>query len=242
MRKQKEKAIERNRVSDFSREMECKVVARETSTFLQEWLRYYDGLNPEDYIYTVMWIDPVPPPSPTEIAKGMKDKDYECIAVVSRVRGGFYVREYTAKHGHDPSWTIMEFFRLANIYRPRRIFVESVAYQRTLAWLLRKAMEQQRKYYIVEEVTDKRKKYHRIVDGLSGPAANNQLFVKKEMSEFVSQYCDYPNVSHDDILESVAGCVEKLSGAQAEDAEESWDELMDEEKEMPKLVYRSRAP
>lgn len=242
LRKEKQLAIQRNQVSIFSREMECKVTARETSTFLGEWLRYYD-LDPPEHFHTIMMIDPVPPPSDAELAKGLKDKDFECLTVMTRVKNSFYVREYSFKHGHDPSWTIMEFFRLCAKYRPKRIYVESVAYQRTLAWLLRKAMEQQRKYYIIEEITDKRKKFQRIVDGLSGPAANGHLFVKKDMYDFIQQYSDYPNVSHDDILETVAVGCEKLSGATYSDAdEESWNEIVEEEENMPRLQYMRGAP
>jgi len=239
LQEEKREYIRRNQVSTFTREKECKIVARETATFLAEWLRYYD-LDPEDHFYTVMWIDPVPPPSDAELAQGLKDKDYECLTVMTRVRSNFYLREYTFKHGHDPSWTIMEFFRLCAKYRPKRIYVESVAYQRTLAWLLRKAMEQQRKYYVIEEVTDKRKKFQRIVDGLSGPAANGHVFVKNTMIDFIQQYSDYPNVSHDDILETVAGCCEKLSGygTSKEEDDEEWHVIEAEEEAMPRLTYK----
>lgn len=244
LRREKRLAIQRNQVSIFTREMECKVVARETSTFLSEWLRFFD-LDPPEYFHTIMIIDPVPPPSDAELAKGLKDKDFECITVMTRVKSDYYVREYSFKHGHDPSWTIMEFFRLCAKYRPKRIYVESVAYQRTLAWLLRQAMAQQRRYYVIEEYTDKRKKFQRIVDGLSGPAANGHLFVKKDMYDLISQYSDYPNVSHDDILETVAVGCEKLSGAafgsSSEDAEE-YEALMQEEEDMPRLTYAPGAP
>lgn len=242
LRREKELAIQRNQVSIFTREMECKVVARETSTFLNEWLRYYD-LDPPEHFHTIMLIDPVPPPSDAELAKGLKDKDFECLTVMTRVKNSFYLREYSFKHGHDPSWTITEFFRLCAKYRPKRIYVESVAYQRTLAWLLRKAMEQQRRYFIIEEITDKRKKFQRIVDGLSGPAANGHLYIKKDMYDFIQQYSDYPNVSHDDIIETVAVGCEKLSGATyGDEEEEEYEELMEQEENMPRLKYRPGAP
>jgi phage terminase large subunit-like protein len=241
LQREKQLAIQRNNVSTFSREMELKVVSRETAAFLPEWLRYYD-LEPDDHFYSIMVIDPVPPPSEAELAKGLRDKDYEVLTVVTKVRDRYYLREYSAKHGHDPSWTIAEFFRLAIKYRPRRVYVESVAYQRTLAWLLRKAMETQRQYFVVEEITDKRRKYQRIIDGLSGPCAAGKLFVKNTQSDFISQYLDYPNVGHDDIIETVAVAVEKLSGGQYQDADESWGEILQEEHEMPRLEYRNLAP
>jgi phage terminase large subunit-like protein len=245
LRKQKQYAIQRNNVSTFTREMELKIVAAENATFLPTWLQYYD-LEPDSHFYSVMVIDPVPPPSDAELAKGLKDKDFEVLTIVTRVKDRFYLREYSAKHGHDPSWTISEFFRLALKYRPRRIYVESVAYQRTLAWLLRKAMETQRQYFVVEEMVDKRRKYQRIVDGLSGPASNYKLFVKpKEHSDFIQQFLDYPSVAHDDIIETVAIAVEKLQGPQFGGNVESWSALMEgdeEEDDLPRLVNRNLAP
>lgn len=241
LRKEKESAIYRNQISIFSREKECKIVTRETSTFLPEWLRYYD-LEPEDHCYTIMVIDPVPPPSEKEIKEGLKNKDYEAITVMTRVGSNFYLREYAMKHGHDPSWTISEFFRLAIKYNPREILVESVAYQRTLAWLLRKAMEHQRRYFVINEITDKRKKFQRIVDGLSGPASNGKLYVKKTHTEFIQQFTAYPNVAHDDVIETVAvGCA-KLSGSNAMDDAESWEDIMADEKDLPQLTYNRGAP
>lgn len=241
LQQEKRNAIARNQASIFTREKECKIVSRETATFLPEWLVYYD-LDPDDKFYTIMVIDPVPPPSEAELKKGLKDKDYEVLSVLTRVGSEFFVREYSMNHGHDPGWTIMEFFRLARKYRPQRIYVESVAYQRTLAWLLRQAMAQQRQYYVIEEITDKRSKFQRIVDGLSGPASNGRVHIKKNMTEFLEQYTEYPNVSHDDVLETVAVGCEKLSGNGGADAEESWQDIMQEEHDMPRLEYARGAP
>lgn len=243
LKQERRLAVRRNKVSTFTREMECKIIARETATFLEEWLSFYEDFDPEAMPYTIMIIDPVPPPSDAELAKGLKDKDYECLTVMSKIKGRFYVREYSAKRGHEPSWTIMEFFRLAKKYRPQRIYVESVAYQRTLAWLLRKAMEQQRKYFVIEEITDKRKKFQRIVDGISGPAAEGKLYIKRNMEDFVQQFTEYPNVSHDDILETIAVGCEKLSGyASGNEVEEDWEAIQEQEKSLPRLTYNRGAP
>lgn len=57
LRKEKELAIARNQISIFSREKECRIVTRETSTFLPEWLRYYELDPEEDSGTTVIAID-----------------------------------------------------------------------------------------------------------------------------------------------------------------------------------------
>jgi len=107
-------------------------------------------------------------------------------------------------------------------------------------------MQQQRRYYVIEEMRDKRKKFNRIVDGLAGPSAEGRLYVKKDQVEFIDQFIDYsPAISHDDIIETVAVGCEKLSGyaaASVDDDENEWDMLLEEEKDLPKLTYKRGAP
>lgn len=210
LRKEKEAAIAKNRLSIFSREMECTLVTPETNAFREEWLQFYGHGEPEPKPeWFEMWvelvIDPVPPPSETQIKKGLVGKDYEAITAVGKKDGKYYLLETTFNRGHDPSWTIAEFFRMADKWRPKKVIVESVAYQRVLAWLLKKAMQTAGRFWMVEEFTDKRSKYNKILDGIKGVASNKQLFIdRKTHSEFVTQYVGYPNIPHDDVLESVA--------------------------------------
>jgi hypothetical protein len=237
LRKKKEEYIARNRLSVFIREYECKIVSPETSAFMPSWLEYYD-LAPEE-MSTVLVIDPVPPPSPTQIAKGMAKKDFEALAVVGAHKGKVFLLEYVANKGHEPDWTIAEFFRLGLKWRPRLVVVEAVAYQRTLAWLLRKAMEQRRQYFVIDEYTDQRSKYDRILDGLTDIASNGKLFVRREQIEFIQQFCEYPAVSHDDILEAVAiGC----SKVQGPGGYVSYAQILEEEKNIPALTYEGGCP
>ena len=240
LRQERLDAIARNKLSVFVREKECKLMSPETVAFLPQWLQRWSVL-PENLSH-ILIIDPVPPPSQLQLKKGLEqsDKDYETLTVVGRSpKGGLYVREISANRGHEPSWTLMEFFRLAMKYRIRKVVVESVNYQRTLAWLIRQAMQLQRVYFLVEEFTDKRSKYNRILDGISGPASQFQLFIPPDhlpegvslsqgMQLFVQQFLEYPNVSHDDALEGVAiGCM-KHQGLLATESE---DDVPDDEDE-----------
>ena len=236
LRQEKEFAIKRNKLSLFTREKECKIISPETSAFMPSWLKYYD-LTPE-HMHVAMAIDPVPPPSELQIAKGMKGKDFEALAVVGLYKGNYYLLEYSYNRGHDPTWTIAEFFRLAIKWRPRIIVVESVAYQRTLAWLLRQAMKSARRYYVIKELVDKRSKYDRIVDALSGPAFNGALHVREGQEEFIQQFTEYPDINHDDILESVSVAVKELSTSYDED----YSLIEEDEADIPALKYNRGAP
>ena len=242
VRAEKENAIRRNQLSIFIREKECRIISQETATFLPHWLNYYQLTPPRNQMSVIMIIDPVPPPSEIQIAQGLKKKDFEAITVMGRFKSDFYVLEYSAKTGHDPSWTISEFFRLSMKWRPMKTIVESVAYQRTLAWLLRTAMEKRRQYFVIFESDDKRSKYTKIVDGLSGPASNGHLYVSPTMVDFIQQFTEYPAVQHDDILETVGIGCSALQGLMYDDDADAHDMIEREEKDMKRLDYERGAP
>lgn len=219
LRREKSAYIARNKLSVWLREFECRVVSRETADFRPEWLRFYD--EAPRCAFTIMAIDPVPPPSPTEIAKGMKDKDYEVLAVIGCNAGKFYLLEYSMHRGHDPSWTSAEFLRLAVKYWPRIVAIESVAYQRTLAWILRQVMARAARYFPIREVTDKRRKRDRIIDSLNGVSSEGKLYVHNSHVDFIQQFNEYPDVSHDDVLDTVSIAIKEamLWNGDAEEAD-----------------------
>lgn len=202
LRRMKRAYIARNQLSLWTREYECKIVTPETSAFIASWLQIYDVAPPGLIVFS--GIDPVPPPSERAIAKGLAGNDYEAIASVGRLKNDFYLLDYDLQRGHDPGWTIATFFKHGIKYRPRRWIVEAIAYQRTLAWILRQAMNSQKHWFVVKEFTDQRSKYNLILDGVSGIASNRHLFIKREHADFIQQFSDYPNTSHDDLLNIVA--------------------------------------
>lgn len=242
LRDDKKAYIQRNQLSIFIREKECRIVSQETSTFLPHWLRFYDLAPERNSMKIVMTIDPVPPPSQVELDKGLKGKDSECILVMGRKDKDFYLLEYALKTGHEPSWTITEFFRLARKWGPSRTIVESIAYQRTLAWLLRQAMEQQRQWFFIFENSDKRSKFTKIVDGLTGVASSGHLFVRPEHADFIQQFNEYPDVQHDDVLECGAVACSALQGLMYEDQEEIERDLLDDEKHIKPVKMIRGAP
>ncbi len=63
------------------------------------------------------------------------------------------------------------------------------------------------RFYPIEEFKDKRKKLDRIKQGLSGPASNGALYVRKSQTAFISQFIHFPGKNpdgtHDDVIETV---------------------------------------
>jgi hypothetical protein len=131
--KDKAAHMARNQAALWLREMECKIIAEATSAFRKAWLKPFPpGVTPqllmEQGAQAYLWIDPVPPPSPREIALGLQGKDWECLAVVLKFKGCIFLAETSAKRGHNPDWTIMEFWRLVDTYRVFQFGVETVNY------------------------------------------------------------------------------------------------------------------
>ena len=212
LRERKQNAIVQRRYSGFAREMECKLVQSETTSFNKNWLRFYDE-RPRPGA-TVIAIDPVPPPSEKQVRENLKTKDYEAIVVASRVDGNYYLLDYAISRGHDPNWTATKFFEFVARYRPMCCVVEAVAAQRYLKWFLQKEMERRRKFVPLKETpNDQRKKFLRIVTSLSGPASAGRFFCSKEHADFILQFENYgPGYKgHDDLLEAVSVAVSELT-------------------------------
>lgn len=209
--KEKQAYAERGKLGLWMREMECTVIAEETAAFRRESLQFFAVLPPEDELTTFIICDPVPPPSEREAAQGLRDKDYEAWVVVGLWRDirhnirKIFLCEYRTMRGHDPDWSVATFFELLERWKPIKLKVESVAYQRTLAWLIERAMRVRGRYIQIDaHVPERRKKAYRIIDSLGAAVANSQLFVSPTHLEFIEQFTSYPNVSHDDLIEAVA--------------------------------------
>lgn len=203
--KDKEAHVARNQLSLWMREMECRVTAPELSVFREEWLQYWDMLP--DGLAVYLAIDPAPPLSEEARRKG-RDTDPQVIAVIGLHKGDAYLLEYSMAKDQEVEDTAAEFFRLAGKYQPRQCGVESIAYQRTLASFLRNKMRQVGRHYYIHEIADKRKKRDRIIQAFAGRASNGHLYVHHSHVDFIQQFCDYPDVSHDDVLDAVAMALE----------------------------------
>jgi phage terminase large subunit-like protein len=238
-RKEKLAAINSNTYSKFARELECQLVTQENTAFKPEWIKFFEE---EDLPHgsTIVIIDPVPPPSDRQLSKNLAGKDYEAIVVLRRAAGSYYVVDYRRNRGHEPNWTVATTCELAFRYKAMRIVVEAIAYQRTIEYLLRQEMSRRGIYWAIVPVTDKRKKYNRIVSTLAGPLSQGRLFIRESMSELRAEISLYPNTSHEDLLDAVAMGVFNLSNALIDLDESEYMEV--DESHIPDLPSLMRCP
>lgn len=210
--------IKRNTLSVFTREMECRLTSKEEAQFIPSWLNIRSGAAPRD-CFAVLAIDPVPPPSEAQQARGLTGKDWEAHYVWGRRNGEYHLLDCDRNRGHDPSWTIATAFRLAHQWRVVRIVIDAVAYQRTLKWILEQAMQRTRIYYSVIPVADGMKKFARITGTIGSLATHKKLWVGPEHTTFIEQFEEYgpTYTGHDDDLDASALALQNLSNPYLEE-------------------------
>ncbi len=231
LKEEKEAYVARRQLPLWLREKECKIIAAESAAFQLDWLKYYTVIPAKCVPY--LGVDPVPPPSEREVAMGLSKKDSEALVVMGYVGEDVYLLEASHNKGHTPEWTCMEFFRLCDKWNIFKARVETIAYQRTLKWILEQEMKKRGRYIQVDAASDKRAKAHRIMQAYSGLASQGHLFVRKEDYEFITQFGDYPNCSHDDLLDAGAMAIDSGKGM-AVMMDEDWDYKAQGEMPLPK--------
>lgn len=213
LRADKKSAIQRNKLSIFTREKECRLISAETAQFRPMWLNIREpGIKPVG-AYAVLAIDPVPPPSERAKAKGLRGNDWEAHYVWGRHNGEYHLLDCDRSRGHEPSWTIATAFRLARQYRVSRIVVDAVAYQKVLKWLLETEMKRRGVYYTVIPIDDKMQKFARITNVIGGLASQGLLWSGSEFTNFIQQFNDYGPTygGNDDDIDASALALQDLS-------------------------------
>lgn len=222
LREDKKSAIRRNKLSIFTREKECRLISPETAQFKSPWLNIREpGVKPIG-CYSVLAIDPVPPPSERAKAKGLRGNDWEAHYVWGRHNGEYHLLDCDRSRGHEPSWTIATAFRLARQYRVSRIVVDAVAYQKTLKWILEQEMKRRGIYYTVIPIDDKMQKFARITSVLGGLASQGLLWVGSEFTNFIQQFNDYGPTygGNDDDIDASALALQDISNPYLERLDE----------------------
>lgn len=237
LKQDKASFMARNQGHLWFREMECKITAPALASFRAAWLNYWTVL-PEN-AYTIVSIDPTPPPKEGAQANNKANQKLDDAVIMATMfyAGNVYVAEYYAAKSPNPLEFIAKIFEFVRRYRPRKVAVETVLFQRVLAFFLRQQMQKLNLYFTIVEVEDKRKKKTRIEQAISDRASNGTLYVHQTQSELIAQYTAYPNVNHDDYLDALSIAISSMNPAFEGSIIEGDYTVEDEEK--PLIGWRS---
>lgn len=226
----KQAEIKVGRLAIWMREKECKVISEELASFKIENLRYWDTVP--ERMTVIISIDPA--------SSEEKTADDNVVAAVGFFRDQVYLLDYKAEIGQDPDMVTATVFEFARRFRPLGIAVESISYQRVLAWYLEKKMREQRVYLPVWKIQDRRRKPDRIVQALGETSGYQRLHVRYQHTKFIEQFTEYSPTAdmHDDVVDAVSMAITWASNQGLDEWIEGDFERLDEENEFPQLNFR----
>jgi hypothetical protein len=232
----------RNQYHIWQKEYGCKIVSRETAPLQVERLRFYKTLPTNLIIATA--LDPA-----TKAFEASKAKKLHKTAGVSwgmdPKTGECYLLGYKAQRNMDPDEIWVWLADNYRTLRPRKIGVETVAFQKMLKWYMEKKMQEERLYFVIQEINDKRSKQARILQAYNGLAAHGKLLVSENHTEFRQEYEDWTEGADVDLLDAGAMALSLLNPWMIQTGESN---LMDEDGEMmdesdiPDLVFQGGCP
>lgn len=226
----KQAEIKVGRLAIWMREKECKVISEELASFKYENLRFWDTVP--DRMTVIISIDPA--------SSEEKTADDNVVMAVGFHRDQVYILDYKAAIGQDPDMVTATVFEFARRFRPLGIVVESISYQRVLAWYLEKKMREQRVYLPVWKIQDRRRKSDRIIQALGETSGYQRLHVLPSHTKFIEQYTEYaPNADmHDDVVDAASMAITWSVNQGLEDwIEGDYKDVTDED-DLPQLNFR----
>lgn len=194
----KANAIRMGRLVRWLKEKECKITSGELVSFNKDFVKYWTAPLPTQ-LARVIVIDPATDSTDPKA-------DQTAVGVLGFRKEDIYLLDVKAARGQDPEmiWTtVVEYARRWNT---RQVVVETVAYQRILAWYLERNMSRDRFFMTVHKLIDKRQKPDRIMQALGDATAYGQFYCREEHTEFLEQFSlFYPGYKGlVDILDMVA--------------------------------------
>lgn len=176
--------------------------------FKKEYFQYYDEVNP-DQLKIYSFIDPA--------ISDKQEADYTSIITIGIDKAN---RVFVLDILHDrmnPDVLINNVFNTYIKWKPSYIGLEVVAYQKMLAFEMRKQMNARNIYFNLIEVNPMWEKNARIRTLLQPRYGNASIIHPKyhpKVKELELELLKFPNAKHDDIIDSLAGAL-KISEVQS---------------------------
>lgn len=166
--------------------------------FLRDWIRYYQTL-PRGTVYCTS-VDPA-----AADKEESSDPDYNVVLTtgVSPSTGEIFVVHYT-RDRMSPGALVNAIIDHCRTYKPLVTKVESIAYQRTLNYWIRKRQSETNVMFRIEELKGlKGSKVDRI-RGLQPYFAADRIAIRTNMPELERELIAFPKGAHDDIIDALS--------------------------------------
>ena len=182
----------------FSSQYQNNPVPEEDAKFKAEWFKYYDPTDIRGKNLTkIMTIDPA-----ISLEKGA---DYTAM-IVCGVDEWSNVFVLDVWRGRVQVYQLInKLFEMAEIWHPNHIGLETVAYQKALAYSLREEMNKRRRYLPISEIQPHERSKDQRIQGLQPLYYNHKIFHYKDNAfnyYFEAELKEYPRNQHDDMIDA----------------------------------------
>lgn len=194
------KEIRDNNPIFFSSQYQQDPVNKSGGDFIQEYFQKYEVL-PQD-LEIVTFVDPA--------ISQKQEADNTAIVTVGLHRQSNNIYVLDTDYGHFlPDEIIDKVFQKNIEFRPQRIGIEVVQYQKMLALEMRKQMNERNAWFTLDEINPRWEKNARIRTVLQPRYSSKKIFHKWN-AQLEQELLKFPNGKHDDIADALAGAVAML--------------------------------
>ena len=172
--------------------------------FKREYFQYYNDNNRPNDLEIVTFIDPA--------ISQKQEADNTAIVTIwlDRRSNDIYILEVLAWK-MLPDEIIDNTFKTYLKWKPRRIWIEVVQYQKMLALEIRKQMNIRNIFFVLDEIHPQWEKIARIRSILQPRYSNLKIFHNNTCTDLELELLKFPNWKHDDMIDSLSWAIAMLN-------------------------------
>lgn len=180
----------------FSNQMLNEIIPDSEQEFKKAWIQYYDVVP--DNVHTFAFIDPAISLESTA--------DFTAVVIVSiDPENNWYVRK-AKRFRITATETIELIFEIYDTFKPKRIGVETVAYQQSLMHFLQAEVKRTKTYIPIEGIkrgNDKSKQDR--IRGLIPRFEWGSIFLNRGLVDLEDELSKFPRGANDDLIDALEG-------------------------------------
>lgn len=168
--------------------------------FKREWIQYWATMPETARLVCCTSVDPA-----SAEKEESSDPDYTVVltTAINPADGQIYVLHYTRAR-LNPGETVQAIFDHHRIHNPVVIKVESISYQRTLNYWIKKRQTQLGQHFYIEEIRGWKTSKEDRIRALQPYFAAGKISLKTGMTELEHELLAFPKSAHDDVIDALS--------------------------------------
>ena len=185
---------------EFSSQYLNDCIPDEAATFKRSWLKYFEleDVKGKELMKCIV-VDPA--------ISVKKDADFTAMVVAGiDTFGNIFILDLARGHWM-PSQILQALFHLSELWHPQTIAIETVAYQKALAYALRDEMQKRKRFLPIKELQPNDRTKDQRIRGLQPLYEKGSVFHRKQHPltwAFEAELVSFPRGKNDDLIDAAA--------------------------------------